>query len=1229
MTMFDVIGKDVGRYRIVELIGEGGMAMVYKAHDSRLDREVAIKFIRMGIVEDAYAHDMLKRFDREARALAKLSHPNIVKVYDYGEYENYPYLVMEFLAGGTLRTQVGKTLSYKEAARLLVPITRALEYAHQMGIVHRDVKPTNILLSATGDPLLSDFGIAKLLHTGEAMTLTGPGASVGTPEYTAPEQSTGKPVDHRADIYSLGVVFYELVTGEKPFTADTPVAVMVKHVLEPLPSPRKFISDLPEDVERVILKALSKDPDDRYQTMKDFGEELERLSITDAGISRVLAEKKVLMRDATAPSPVPHPADLIAAAKKSGPQEVTTSTPVSTVPMTKADQSQPTPAAEKGSKKGAKKSSAAPAPAGIAAGDHEDDVETIEAIGAATPAPAGKVQPGTPVPQSSPAVRVPATPAPGQAAEKSKPKRGLLLWGIAVLAIVCLLAIGGGIFLLRGIGSPTPNGEQATLLAAQSSAQETQSEAQTEVQSNAATPTPGQTASAVNEIATPTLEQGGQTPVTIADKSQPGSGQAPMNGSLVHVLDGPPVTQSAGVDLRNFTSQVIFYNPYTIKLGVWDIGFFFRTKGSAEGYHIVVRGDSTWQLIFQSEKNSETVESGKIAKMVLSDTADQANKLTLTVLNDYGYIFVNDTFIGQFKLTRTSDPGDVMVESGYFPHSQREGTVTRFAGFMVWPIEEGRRMEDGQLVYTENELVTQPAGAELDNFIMRFFFKVPYSTTAGQWNLGAVFRSRGRNDEYRLILTSTAEWILGDQDPRLTEMTTVTRGKLEGILQIGDNKENEVFLIVQGEKGYFFVNRVFVKALDLSKRVTAGDVAIGAGFLKDGAIKNKTLEYRDFNVWNLPQSPAVENLLAQATQAALEQAKNEPTTPTPKPAQDKLIPPTKVFGPQAGDLPLQANAPVQQSAAGVDLSDFAAEITFKNPFSAAVGIWDAGFLFRSTGQAGYRLVLRADATWDLIDLNGKSSLVIDSNERHHAKIRTLDNTSGKPNKILLIVLGDRGFIFVNEAFIADLDLTGRMTAGDVIFESGVGERSQKDGYSTAFEGYTVWKIGQPGLGPMDGETKHNEDGKVKYRYAGAAVRNFIARVVFSNPYPSTRGKWDAGFAFRSAAENDQFQLVVLAGPSGSEWRFGNRQPALNTTSWLQKLPLKSELEIGYPATNELFLFVYEKKGFFFLNKGYVNAVDLSARTGPGDVGIGSGFFSDSEISGSVTKYSEFTLWELP
>ncbi len=155
-------------------------------------------------------------------------------------------------------------MPYREAIKLLLPIARALDYAHRLGIIHRDIKPSNILLTESGEPMLSDFGIAKLIYTKETISLTGEGVSVGTPEYIAPEQSVGEKMDQRVDIYALGVIFYELVTGRKPYTAETPVAVMVKHVVEPLPKPKSYVPDLPDQVEAVLVKALAKKPEDRY-----------------------------------------------------------------------------------------------------------------------------------------------------------------------------------------------------------------------------------------------------------------------------------------------------------------------------------------------------------------------------------------------------------------------------------------------------------------------------------------------------------------------------------------------------------------------------------------------------------------------------------------------------------------------------------------------------------------------------------------------------------------------------------------------------------------------------------------------------------------------------------------------------------------------------------------------------------------------------------------------------
>ena len=257
-----MVGQYVGRYHIVEQLGQGGMAVVYKAYDTRLERDVAIKFIRTGEIGPNYLEQMLKRFEREAKSLARMDHLNIVGVFDYGEYENSPYLVMQYLLGGTLKHAVDKPMHYADAARLLLPIARALEYAHGWNVVHRDVKPANILITESGEPMLSDFGIAKILGATGTTQLTGTGMGVGTPQYMAPEQWEGKVVT-QTDIYALGVVLYELVTGRRPYEADTPAAVFRMMMTEPLPRPKDAAPDLPEEVEKMLIKALAKKPDER------------------------------------------------------------------------------------------------------------------------------------------------------------------------------------------------------------------------------------------------------------------------------------------------------------------------------------------------------------------------------------------------------------------------------------------------------------------------------------------------------------------------------------------------------------------------------------------------------------------------------------------------------------------------------------------------------------------------------------------------------------------------------------------------------------------------------------------------------------------------------------------------------------------------------------------------------------------------------------------------------
>jgi serine/threonine protein kinase len=274
----DYSGQSIGRYHLIEPLGQGGMATVYRAYDTHLECEVAVKFIRMERLSPEDAEKTLKRFEREAKELARLNHPNIVKVTDYGDYNGTPYLVMPYLPGGTLKQMAGKPVPYTLAARLLAPVARALEYAHEEKLIHRDIKPGNILLTRKGQPMVADFGIAKILDAESGATLTSTNVAIGTPEYMAPEQWLNQ-ISPQTDIYSLGIVFYELVTGRKPYIADTPAAVFLKQSNDPLPRPRDFVVDLPEEVEKVLYKALAKKLEDRYADMGQFAAALEGLTL--------------------------------------------------------------------------------------------------------------------------------------------------------------------------------------------------------------------------------------------------------------------------------------------------------------------------------------------------------------------------------------------------------------------------------------------------------------------------------------------------------------------------------------------------------------------------------------------------------------------------------------------------------------------------------------------------------------------------------------------------------------------------------------------------------------------------------------------------------------------------------------------------------------------------------------------------------------------------------------
>lgn len=278
MQRDDLLGTSLGNYRILAPLGQGGMARVYRAYQENLDREVAIKVLPPWYAAD---RNFVERFNLEARLVARLSHPNIVTVHDASEQNGHLYIVMQLVDGGTLKHRLdalhaqGYTMDAAEAIPIFVQLASALNYAHEQGVVHRDVKPVNVLMDRSGRPILSDFGIAKVLASTKD-SLTRPGAGVGTPEYMSPEQCLGGAVDGRADIYALGAMLFEALTDQTPFIGDNYPALAHNHIYMIPPRPSQLNPKISPQLEGIILTALMKNPAQRYQYASAMADALEQ-----------------------------------------------------------------------------------------------------------------------------------------------------------------------------------------------------------------------------------------------------------------------------------------------------------------------------------------------------------------------------------------------------------------------------------------------------------------------------------------------------------------------------------------------------------------------------------------------------------------------------------------------------------------------------------------------------------------------------------------------------------------------------------------------------------------------------------------------------------------------------------------------------------------------------------------------------------------------------------------
>jgi serine/threonine-protein kinase len=300
----------IGRYDIKAELGRGGMATVYRAYDPSFEREVAIKVLPPELTHDPQFRD---RFRREIKTIASLEHPAIVPVYDVGEEGGVPYFVMRYMPGGSLTQWIEKgKFSMEDAARIIERLASALAYAHKNGLIHRDLKPDNILFDNNGDPFISDFGVAKI--TDSATNMTGSGI-IGTPAYMSPEQAQGEHVDNRTDIYGLGVIIFQMLSGEQPYEATTPMGVAVKHITDPVPEILKVNPGLPAEADTIIKTAMAKDPSLRYQTATELAKALTHAALSEksgapaatAGTRAAKARASAPTQAGAAPAPAPAP----------------------------------------------------------------------------------------------------------------------------------------------------------------------------------------------------------------------------------------------------------------------------------------------------------------------------------------------------------------------------------------------------------------------------------------------------------------------------------------------------------------------------------------------------------------------------------------------------------------------------------------------------------------------------------------------------------------------------------------------------------------------------------------------------------------------------------------------------------------------------------------------------------------------------------------------------------
>ncbi len=814
--------EKIGRYEIKQEIGRGGMATVFEAHDPLFERTVALKMLPREFMHEA---EFRARFTREARTIATLEHPAIVPVYDFGEENGQPYLVMRLMTGGSLSDRLADgPIPIDEAAVILKRLGSALDRAHSMGIIHRDLKPSNVLFDSYGDAFLADFGIVHVSSSTNALTASG--SLVGTPTYMSPEQVYGdKKLDGRSDIYALGVILFQMLTGNTPYDADTPARMMMKHVMDPVPQILSVRPDLPPACNEIINKAMAKERDQRFSTATDLSSaltaatlhNLERPDVKKLEVE--LSEMQSELLEEIPPKPPVTPVRTTAV-----PLETVTTTPVPPPP----------------------------------------------------PVGSGPVSFPTPI-------------SPTVTGAGAVPKWVFALIGlivIACLAGIALLAsaISRGDLALFG-GDPTAvvqpgdddDDDESVDVAVTAAAL-----AALETEEAEAVPTAAELSTGTTEPPTvaPVNTEAASTPDVLATRQSAEATRevaanatatavaidnppptprpvdaftaiyGPENGRLLHDNDAFIETVYADVAPADFVMQVEMVNPYGTATGSWDFGLIFRQSDVDDEMRLVVRSDGLWNLNDRTPGTDNFLQDGDVSEWLdLASTG--SNLFELIAIGEQGYFFLNGEFISELDLSSRINPGDIALGTGFYGVNERSGEVTAYNNFGLWEATAVYGPSSGELVHVIDDLIKlESANVDQRNFIVEATFVNPFASSVNHWDYGFSFRTNG-SFKYWLVVASEGNWQLADRQGSVDNEVVVAEGDLVN-LNLRANETNSLRLIAWGDVGYFFVNDEFIATLDLSNNQDSGDIEAITAFYFDHEIEGEATGFTDFTIIPLP-----------------------------------------------------------------------------------------------------------------------------------------------------------------------------------------------------------------------------------------------------------------------------------------------------------------------------------------------------------------------------------------